>query len=475
MGNFFRLHKFPLLLLLSAVLFYYGFAYDLVRTDFTKLFMLYTALFFTTWKLIQLEKNFWFLAGAALLFRLIFIVGLPILSQDFYRFIWDGRMMLAGWNPYLYLPENLLIEGTAPVAQTRVLFEGMGSLSAQNYTNYPPLNQLIFALATLLGGKSILGSVIVMRLVIIAADLGVLFFGKKLLENFNLPGNRIFWYILNPLVIVELTGNLHFEGVMVFFLMWSLYLLQKNKWVLSAVLFAASVLLKIIPLLFLPLFFRYFLKNGDHSKNLGLLKLTGYYSIVGFVVIAGFLPFLSAEFINNFASSISLWFQKFEFNASIYYLVRWVGFQVKGYNIIETAGKWLPVVIVLILAGLALFRRNNSLERLINTMLLGISVYFFLSTTVHPWYLVTPLFLSVFTRYRFAILWSFMVILSYYTYSNPNFQENLYLVAIEYLVVLGFFSFELIKEKEQNSSVRRFFCKVNVPDKNDSTEKMGRN
>lgn len=451
MGIFFRLNKFSILLFLTATLFYGAFAYDLVRSDFLKLFLLYAALFFTTWKLIQLENNFWLLAGAALVFRLIFIVALPNLSQDYYRFIWDGRMILEGWNPYLYLPENLIAEGSAPIAQARELYEGMGSLSAGNYTNYPPLNQLIFAISSFLAGKSILGTVIWLRIAIIAADLGVLFFGKRLLEKLNLPVNQIFWYILNPLVIIELTGDLHFEGVMVFFLVLALYLLSKQKWILSAVAFAGSVLLKLIPLLFLPLMFRYFLKNRDNANNYGLPKLIGYYLIVGLVVIAGFAPFVSTEFISNFSTSIGLWFQKFEFNASIYYLIRWVGFQVKGYNIIETAGKWLPVFIILILAGLSLFRRNDSLQRLISTMLLGISVYLFLSTTVHPWYLVTPLFLAIFTRYRFAIIWSFMVIFSYYTYSNTQFQENLWLIALEYLVVFGFFSYELIISKKQHT------------------------
>lgn len=445
MGNFFRLHKIPLLLLLSAVLFYSSFAYDLVRTDFLKLLFLYAALFFITWNLIRLEKNFWYLAGAAILLRFILIGALPNLSQDFYRFIWDGRMFLAGWNPYLYLPENLIAEGTAPIAQARELYDGMGALSAGNYTNYPPLNQLIFALAALLGGKSILGSVITMRLVIIAADLGVLYFGKKLLEHFDLPVNRIFWYILNPLVIIELTGNLHFEGVMVFFLVWSLYLLRKHKWIWSAVIFAASVLVKIIPLLFLPLLLKYFRKNKDQVANLGLSRLIGYYLIVGLLVFTGFLPFLSAEFISNFATSLGLWFQKFEFNASIYYLVRWVGYQVKGYNIIESAGRWLPVVVFLIIAGLSFFRKNNSLQQLITIMLFGITAYFFFATTVHPWYIITPLCLSIFTNYRFAIVWSLMVILSYCAYSNPEFQENLWLVALEYLVVMVVLLYEIRK------------------------------
>jgi hypothetical protein len=176
--------------------------------------------------------------------------------------------------------------------------------------------------------------------------------------------------------------------------------------------------------------------------------------IVVVLVILSFLPFLSSALISNFSASIGLWFQKFEFNASIYYLVRWVGFQVKGYNIIETAGKVLPVIVILILGGLAIFRKNNSAQRLITIMLLGVSVYFFFSTTVHPWYIATPLLLSVFTRYRFAVTWSFMVILSYFAYSDAVFRENLWLVALEYIVVIGMFIYEISNEKKEIFEVR---------------------
>ncbi|CAM4178978.1 hypothetical protein GILI108418_08515 [Gillisia limnaea] len=447
------MHKVSLLLIAITAAFYLSFGYDLERYDLIKLIGLYSAVFYLSWNIYKIEKrNFWFLAGVALLMRLIFFGAIPNLSQDFYRFIWDGRMILEGWNPYLHLPENLIKEGTVTVAQASKLYEGMGELSGSNYTNYPPLNQFIFALAGLFAGKSILGSIVVMRVVIIAADFGVLYFGKKLLENLNLPVNRIFWYILNPFIIIELTGNLHFEGVMLFFLIWSLYLLHKKKWILSAIVFAASVSLKLVPLLFLPLLLRYFTAENSQNK-LNFWKLCLYYLIVVVLVIFSFLPFLSSAFISNFSASIGLWFQKFEFNASIYYLIRWVGFQVKGYNIIETAGKVLPVIVILILAGLAIFRKNNSPQRLITTMLLGVSIYFFLSTTVHPWYIATPLLLSVFTRYRFAVIWSFVVIFSYAAYSDVVFRENLWLVALEYIVVIGMFIYQILNENRKKTDL----------------------
>ena len=242
---------------------------------------------------------------------------------------------------------------------------------------------------------------------------------------------------------------------MVFFLVWSLYLLNNKKWVGSGVVFALSVLLKLIPLLLLPFFFGYFIYKRKSSKisdsgqatELGFQKLIGFYLIVGVTVLFGFAPILSSAFIENFMATISLWFQKFEFNASIYYIVRWVGFQVKGYNIIETAGKVLPVLVVLILMGLSFFKKNNSTQKLIASMLLGFTAYLFLSTTVHPWYLAIPLILSVFTNYKYVLVWSFTIILSYFAYSNSEFQENLWVVGLEYVVVFSCLIWEVSGRK----------------------------
>ena len=91
---------------------------------------------------------------------------------------------------------------------------------------------------------------------------------------------------------------------------------------------------------------------------------------------------------------------------------------------------------------IATFKRIETTTQLLVAMLFAVSVYFLLSTTVHPWYVATPLLLSVFTRYRFAIVWSLLVMLSYSAYGE-EFNENLWLVAVEYLVVIGMAVYEI--------------------------------
>ncbi|MBP0903520.1 mannosyltransferase [Mariniflexile gromovii] len=494
-------NKLPLLLAFLSVLFYFAFAYNLVRTDYIKLITLYTALFFVFYKLVQLLKtHIVFLTWLAFVFRAVFILAIPNLSQDFYRFIWDGRMFLAGFNPYLHSVESFISMGEFPVAQAQELHQGMGALNASHFTNYPPINQLCFVMAGLFADKSILGSVVVMRLLIIAADFGTLYYGKKLLERLNIPVHNIFWYILNPFIIIELTGNLHFEGVMIFFLVWSLYLLHLGKWQMAAVILAFSIATKLVPLMFLPLFFWWFLKRpldstlGDINKttalNLttddeklkqvqldktkgvitnemkqslafdkiassltprssGLLKLTGFYSIVGITTLLLFVPFYSKQFITNYTKTVGLWFQDFEFNASLYYIAREIGYLFRGYNEIAIIGKAIPILVILLVLCIALLRKNNNTLQLITSMLLVLSFYYFTATTVHPWYVATLLILSVFTNYKFPLVWSFIIILSYLAYMNTNNTENLWIIGLEYTIVYGVCIWEVFTNKKK--------------------------
>lgn len=433
--------KSILLLLLGflSVIAYYIFAYQLVRTDTIKLTVLYAMLFGLFYVIVtQFRENFEHLVFLSILVRLIFIAAIPNLSQDFYRFIWDGRMILAGFNPFLYAPISFIELGQFPVAQANELFQGMGTLSGGNHTNYPPLNQLCFVIAGLFSSNNILGSVIVMRIIIILADIGTLLVGKKLLEKLQLPAHTIFWYILNPFIIIELTGNLHFEGLMIFFLVLSLFLIHQNKWQMAAIALAFSVAIKLLPLIFLPLFY----------KKLGFKKWAAFCVIVLGVVALTFAPFFSMEFARHYSETVALWFQKFEFNASVYYVLREIGYVFRGYNEIAIIGKIISIVVILFILVFATLRKNISTLGLIHSMLFVMAFYFFTTTTMHPWYLATPLLLSLFTNYRFTLAWSFTIFLSYFTYINKSPQENMWLLLVEYGVVYVVFFYEIYRENK---------------------------
>ncbi|MCM5661968.1 polyprenol phosphomannose-dependent alpha 1,6 mannosyltransferase MptB [Galbibacter mesophilus] len=440
-----KTNKYTILFLIASLLFYGSFAYDLVRTDFIKLLSLCVALFFFAYKLIQFEKsNLRFLLIFGILARLVFFAATPNLSQDFYRFIWDGKLLVEGVNPYLHTPMELIGSEGFSTQFLETLFEGMGTLSASNHSNYPPINQLFFYLGNVIGGKNILVNIIVLRFFIILADVGIFYFGSKILQLLKLPKQQIHWYFLNPLIIIELTGNLHFEAIMLFFLVAALYFILQNKWIFGAVLFSFSISVKLLPLLLLPLFIRWFIKDTDKRS---MLRLGSFYLLVGLVFLISFLPFLSAEMIEHYSETVGLWFKKFEFNASIYYLVREIGFYHKGFNIISIAGTRLAFLTLAAILLLAFFRKNNQPKTLFVSMLMAVSIYFFMSTTVHPWYLATPVLLCVFTRYKFPLIWSLAVFLSYFAYSNEFFVENPWIITTEYLIVFGCFLKEVYLEK----------------------------
>jgi hypothetical protein len=176
---------------------------------------------------------------------------------------------------------------------------------------------------------------------------------------------------------------------------------------------------------------------------MGVKKGVLYGGAVLVFTVLFFLPFLSQDLYENFMKSIHLYFQNFEFNASIYYMIREIGFQIKGYNMIQTVGSITPLIIAITVLVLSWVRDTKNSKGFFETLLFSICIYYSLASIVHPWYIAIPLFLSIFTKYKFPLVWSFVVILSYAAYQNTTYQENLYLVATEYVIVYGVLFYEL--------------------------------
>jgi hypothetical protein len=435
-------YSFVITVLLSFLVYLY-FGYFFERTQFIALIGFNSVLFgcFIFWQKFH-TKDSGSLFKIGITFRILLLFSTPFLSQDFYRFIWDGRLIFIGINPYQFFPIDLL-DANVAINQSQFLVEKMGELSANHYSNYPPLNQFLFFIAALFSAKSIFGSMLILKIIIILADIGIYIYGKKLLLLLNQNSNNINWYFLNPLVILELTGNLHFEGVMLFFLVVSMYCFYKNNLVIAALLFALSISIKLIPLLLLPLFY----------KKLGFKKSVIFFTLVVVTNIALFVPFISNDLLSNYTQTVGLWFTNFEFNASIYYLIREIGFWIKGYNIIGSIGKFIPFFTIITVVYFSFFKQNESLSQWFKNALFILTVYFLISTTVHPWYVINLILLSVFTKFKFPIVWSFAIILSYFAYSVIPFKENLWLISLEYLFVF----FALIFDFRYHNKSQRLF------------------
>ncbi|WP_051017783.1 hypothetical protein [Pontibacter sp. BAB1700] len=193
--------------------------------------------------------------------------------------MWDGRLLLAGENPYLYLPAQFVGEEAPAIpGLTAELFL---LLNSQHYFSvYPPVLQGVFWLAAALSPDSLTGSILVMRVIILAAETGSILLLLRLLRRMALPDRYVHIYALNPLVILELTGNLHMEALLIFFLLLFLYQLHYQRYFIAAVPFALAVGSKLLPLMFLPIVWR----------KLGLRRFISFSVVMTAVLLLLFLP-----------------------------------------------------------------------------------------------------------------------------------------------------------------------------------------
>ena len=447
------------ILSLAAYLFI---AFEVERWQTTYLFLSLGILFAFYLLILKTfnEREILFWISVAILFRLVFLLAIPSLSDDFYRFIWDGRLLAAGYHPFSELPRFYIEHKISIPGIDNALFTKLNS--PDYFTIYPPVDQFVFWLSAKLFPSSILGSVLTMRVFVIMAEVGSLLMLKRLLKEYRLPQKNLLLYALNPLVIIELTGNLHLESFMIFFLLLSFWLLKDGKFSLSAISFALAICSKLVPIILLPLLI----------ARLGWKKSIQYYLLVGITCLILFFPLLNMEIVSGFTESIGYYFKKFEFNASIYYLVREYGFWQYGYNIIQTAGwklaLWSTMIILvytfiegffsLSIVGsqrtaaqqLPISHRSWTIDYgLMTSYLFIFAIYFSFATIVHPWYISTLVAFTVFSQHRFAIVWSILIFLTYVGYSVDGFSENHWLIALEYASVIGYLAYELVWKREK--------------------------
>jgi alpha-1,6-mannosyltransferase len=407
----------------SSALYLYLF-YFIARQDSLPLITTYSILFIGYLLLVKYahEVSIRWLLAIALLFRLLPLLAMPALSDDFYRFIWDGRLWAAGVNPFAGLPGEYLNNPTL-VAKglTNELYGLLNSTT--HYTIYPPVPQYINWLAAKLFSGNIAYSVYLLRAITIAAEMSSIVFIYLLLKEYKLKQHLLAIYAFNPLLIIEISGNLHHEGLMITFLLGFLYFNAKNKVPQAALMLALSIASKLLPLMFLPLIL---------LKHKNWLKFLAIVSIAVFIL---FLPLLDRSFFVGMQNSLTLYYQNFEFNAGLYYLLREIGYWVYGYNAIALIGKILFMIstgAILIYSFLLARKKYNHTFSF--TVLYLIFAAF--SLILHPWYILILVAFAPFTKLRFPIVWSYFIYLTYVGYSQTSFAENYYIVAIEFIALI---------------------------------------
>jgi SAM-dependent methyltransferase len=308
------------------------------------------------------------LIGAVAL-RLAFAPLLPVLSDDMFRYVWDGWLQWQGVNPYRFPPDDPALAAF----QDLPLYAKLNS--ASYYSVYPPLSQLIFALGGAVHSTDWTLSYYVIKGVLLTIE-GV---GIGLLAQMTSARN-VLLYAWNPLVLVEIAGQAHTEAAVVPLLIAAVWAVRTNRGGLASGAVAAAGMVKLYPFVLGPF----------------LLRRFGWKAVWPGIVVSVVLsiPYAAPYVLPHVKESVDLYFQLFEFNAAPYYFVKegfmtWTG--EDWSKAIGPAFRGLFLGLLPVLYGIDAWRKW-SIER---AFLMTLGVFFVLSTTVHPWYLLGILPLAV--------------------------------------------------------------------------------
>jgi hypothetical protein len=174
-----------------------------------------------------------FLLVCGALFRATLLLRSPDLSDDVYRFAWDGRVAAAGISPYAFAPDDPAVARVAPDLQPRV-----GHREVR--TVYPPVAQAAFRT----GALAVSREVFALKALFALADLLVV----SLVYRLGGPaaGFAAALYAFHPLPITESAGQGHLDALGVALLLATLAFLGRGARGRAGVAFALSVLTKYV-------------------------------------------------------------------------------------------------------------------------------------------------------------------------------------------------------------------------------------
>lgn len=351
-----------LIILLSAVLFISAI---IVFISGTKPIILYTvcdisasAIFLLLCFLIMkydIPRSY--IAGLAAVFiilRIILIPVHPIGSDDYYRYVWDGKVQMNGINPYRYAPADSALSSL----HTDILPKLVNH--SEMKTIYPPLSEILFFVSYLIGGESFIG----IKILIFLFDLLTIWGIYLVLKKLKLPLKFILIYILCPLILFQFFVDAHVDGFGLPFLIFSLYFYLDKKNLVSFILLGLSICIKPLGLILIPIYFL-------NEKN--LIERFKAVIIPLLICILFYVPYM---------------FTGTPFKALMQFTENWT-FNGVIFNILDSFIKDNQRTRLICAGFLAisylgiLFTRKDILEKLY----LSIFLLYIFSPVVHPWYL----------------------------------------------------------------------------------------
>jgi len=321
---------------------------------------------------------------AALVFRLIAACGAPALSDDVYRYVWDGRLQLHGVHPYRFAPDDPSLVALRDADWARINHPELKTI-------YPPTSQIVFLVLAALGAGPT-----GFKLAIGLLDFGAVLALRRLLRPLGVPRDRVILYAWNPLAVLETAGSGHIEPLGI------LLVLLATGWIigcrprLSMAALAAATWVKLLPALLLPAFGRRSGPRGWAAALLVLAALVAPYALTGPAVGGGLLDYAERWQRNAFLfagveRAIAAVDPADALKAAIAALQRRIG----GWPIPWDAlyrhvwpGDLARLVVAVAVAAWALLVALRGRVDPLRQVLLVLGAALLLSPTVHPWYVL---------------------------------------------------------------------------------------
>ena len=305
--------------------------------------------------------DLWLILGAALIFRGLAMTAPQHLTTDGLRYVWDGRIQWAGFNPYLFVPADERLA----FLRDAVIYPGINQKETA-VTIYPPVAELMFLIANWLS-DSLTGPKIVFAACELATVAAILLW----LRRDHLPLERVLIYAWHPLPIWEFCSQAHIDSGATALLMLAVAAAAYKHQALAGGLLAAATLTKYFPILMAPMLWRRF---GWRMPVAFILTAAALY--LPYVVGAGskVLGFLAKHLDNE------------GYGAGYGFHLIWV---LRDLQILDIPVKIYLTVSALILASLGLmglFRRAP--DQIEPAHMLAVATAFVWLTSPHyAWYL----------------------------------------------------------------------------------------
>ena len=203
---------------------------------------------FTVWTITHApsasRRGIWVCLAFAVLCRVPLLPVEPTLSDDIYRYVWDGRIQGLGLNPYVVVPADPAVASLHTDVTRKMNHPALPTL-------YPPVAEWVFRSIA-----AVSQSVFAFKLTFVGLDVLVI---MLLLRWLSLAGHspwRVLIYAWNPLVVLEIAGSGHLDAIGVALIVVSFLAFSRSAGAMAAVALAAAVGVKFVPVVLLPLFWR---------------------------------------------------------------------------------------------------------------------------------------------------------------------------------------------------------------------------